>query len=114
MTREVNPLSEQVHKFNCENDHVFYVPLQLPQPIEKVGKVFKRIRCPYCRSTHLYLHFENFALTQMDDLLEEIAEADRRLCEHEQTDGDNSDGATEFRIRLAQLWRLRKASQEEK
>lgn len=58
-------MSEVVHKFICSNGHYFYVPLNLPQPVEKVGQLFKRIRCPYCRTSELNLHFRSFEITEV-------------------------------------------------
>lgn len=41
-------LIEQVNRFECENKHVFYVPLDLPKAVSEFSETLKKMKCPLC------------------------------------------------------------------
>jgi transcriptional regulator with XRE-family HTH domain len=38
----------KAHKFNCLNDHTFYIPLNLPINIEEMVSILTSLQCPIC------------------------------------------------------------------
>jgi hypothetical protein len=55
-----------VHKFACNNGHVFYIPLGLPRTLRDVGKLFTSVSCPICQKASITFSFKEYELLEDD------------------------------------------------
>lgn len=45
-----------IHKFTCTNNHVFFIPMHLPKPINEVVGMIRDIQCPLCHDKGIDIH----------------------------------------------------------
>lgn len=38
----------KVHRFECENEHLFFIPLNLPKDIALIIDISQNMKCPIC------------------------------------------------------------------
>lgn len=50
----------EVHKFSCPLGHQFFMSLKLPQPIEDIAPLLKKIQCPVCYSKDIKMYASAF------------------------------------------------------
>jgi hypothetical protein len=60
-----------LHVFKCEKEHIFYLPLNLPQPLETIGKLLTEITCPLCQSKTLTINAKEFKFAATEEGYEE-------------------------------------------
>lgn len=47
---------KSLQKFTCADfSHDFYLPLNLPKPLEEMAKLFGALRCPICQSNNVLI-----------------------------------------------------------
>ncbi len=56
----------KVHKFNCLNDHTFYIPLNLPISIEEMVNTLTSLQCPicHCGSKDITFNMQEYAISE--------------------------------------------------
>jgi transcriptional regulator with XRE-family HTH domain len=66
---KLNPPLEntsKAHKFNCVNDHTFYIPLNLPISIEDMVHILTSVHCPicHCGSKDITFNMQEFTISE--------------------------------------------------
>jgi hypothetical protein len=53
----------KVHRFECDSDHVFFIPLGLPTPLDIAVNLLMHIDCPVCKSVTITLSAQEFTVS---------------------------------------------------
>ena len=54
-----------VHLFTCDSQHKFYLPLDLPKPLDEIAIMFTHIICPLCQSKNIKINLNEYEVGQI-------------------------------------------------
>jgi hypothetical protein len=55
----------RLHKFNCGEEHVFFMPLNLPIDIRDFVQMSKNMMCPICQSREIDIHALEYEIKEV-------------------------------------------------
>lgn len=52
----------KIHRFECTNKHIFFIPLNLPQELMILSEAMQKMKCPLCDCKEINISANEFVV----------------------------------------------------